>query len=95
MRFGNYPIDKPVIGCYTPIMTKKDFQLIADAINLSRKGVVMDGSAMAFADELVRTLCVVLKKDNPRFDSVRFKRACIGLTANPFKDAIDMVRNIP
>ncbi len=60
-------------------MTKKDYELIAEAINeLSTKpikGIPDD----AFADgvrAVAEHLAVALNRDNPRFDKDRFMEAC-------------------
>ena len=51
--------------------TKKDFEFVAALISAARNGVP--------ADALATLAAAKFAKDNPRFDSDRFKRAC-GLT---------------
>ena len=47
-------------------MSKKDFELIADAI------FECEGDL----DYLIHILCRKLKEDNPLFDAAKFKRVC-------------------
>lgn len=51
--------------------TKKDFEFVAALISAARNGVP--------ADALATLAAAKFAKDNPRFDSDRFKRAC-GMT---------------
>lgn len=56
-------------------MTRKDYKLIADAVNEARllSNYVLPERAI----ELVaQTLATALAKDNPRFDMERFIEAC-------------------
>lgn len=58
-------------------MTKKDFVLIATAINAQRYALGMDNKqSRAALDELSRVLASRLKETNPRFDAERFLTAC-------------------
>jgi hypothetical protein len=54
-------------------MTRKDFQLIADVLKAHQDGTsnghVVRGLAMSFASALAKT--------NPRFDKLRFVKACL------------------
>ena len=61
-------------------MTKKDYELIAKAIrdtkNTYSKGAKID--AYYCLDDVARAISIRLENENPRFDSVKFYRACIG-----------------
>jgi hypothetical protein len=62
-------------------MTKKDYQLIAEALTNSRcpkVGPKDRGAAEinTVVDDVVRQLAEALSKDNPRFDRQRFLAAC-------------------
>jgi len=60
-------------------MTKKDFELIAQAVREAREGLGHDGKAGADAFTLNRVsdrLCRALSATNGRFDRDRFLRAC-------------------
>ena len=46
-------------------MTKKDYELVADAI-MNSIGI----------DELVNELCLRFKRDNPAFKPDKFRKAC-------------------
>jgi len=53
-------------------MTRKDFQLIADAIRTSRAFSSIEAKTV-FADDM----CEHLSQTNPRFDRERFIKACL------------------
>jgi hypothetical protein len=59
-------------------VTRKDFKLIADAVQAARsgvtKGVAQDG--IATVNLVARSLAVHLGESNPRFDTQRFLAAC-------------------
>ena len=56
-------------------MTKKDYELIADAIKTSRK--VINGEAVLVSVEhLANTLATDLEIQNPRFNREIFLKAC-------------------
>lgn len=58
-------------------MTRKDYQLIAKAIYLTRMcKAVLDGQLDWSQGLLVMELADSLEKDNPRFDRARFITAC-------------------
>ena len=59
-------------------MTKKDYIKIADAIRTVDNTLYVSNShsEREAVAEVVDNLCYVLKQDNPRFDSYRFKAAC-------------------
>ena len=59
------------MGYLTVMNTKANFEFTAALISAARNGVPADALATLAAAEFA--------KDNPRFDSDRFKRAC-GLT---------------
>jgi len=52
-------------------MTRKHFQMIADTINGSRDGGNEDTLRV-----LALTLCVEFKRENSRFNTERFLKAC-------------------
>lgn len=52
-------------------MSRKDYQLIADAIRGAVKAHGPASSARLIADNL----CILLRRDNPRFDEARFMAA--------------------
>jgi hypothetical protein len=59
-------------------MTRKDYELIADAI---AETPTTDSVTVGFSDKiefetLIANLCERLAADNPRFDSERFEQAC-------------------
>lgn len=56
------------------MFTKQHYEAIAEIIN----HVSDNGYGYIDPDTLVKELCVYFKNDNPRFDSYRFKKACIG-----------------
>ncbi len=56
-------------------MTRKDYKLIAAAIATTIKANSDLKPEYALA-RMVDRLCVDLKADNPRFDRVKFVRAC-------------------
>lgn len=53
-------------------MTRKDYKLIADAVNEARMLAEHPDSVQLAA----QTLATALAKDNPRFDMERFIEAC-------------------
>lgn len=55
-------------------MTKKDYELISDAIN---SVVSRESSDEATVHAIVDVLAVALRYDDSRFDAFRFKRACL------------------
>jgi hypothetical protein len=58
-------------------MTKKDYCLIATAINRARWNVSQcNQTSTESIDTLVVYLAAMLKQDNPRFDEDKFKKAC-------------------
>lgn len=59
-------------------MTKKDYELIASAINAERYSTISQGSnqALTALDGLSYVLAGKLAADNQRFDRVRFLAAC-------------------
>lgn len=52
-------------------MTKKDYELIAEAVNTYFKAE-LNGDAY----DLVTALSDILMIDNPRFDPIKFREAC-------------------
>lgn len=54
-------------------MTKKDYELIAEAINKSEK---RNYGSHIITGDLVHNLMIALKQDNPRFNSDKFIIAC-------------------
>ena len=61
-------------------MTKKDYKLIADVLNRNLDNGdndMIDG--IQSIDKLVHDFCKMLKEDNPKFDYIKFLRAC-GIT---------------
>lgn len=62
-------------------MTKKDYILIANIFNMFttfKNG--NNRNAIDYITELINRLAQELKKDNPNFDAVKFRKAC-GLEA--------------
>lgn len=64
-------------------MTRKDYELIAGAINAARRAVAMDDDpiegmqiSLDHVDFVGRILAIRLSLANPRFDRARFLRAC-------------------
>jgi len=62
-------------------MTRKDYEMIAQAVKASRSDFVMGDDYMDWHsnnlfDAFVRNLAKQLKNDNPRFDKSRFINAC-------------------
>lgn len=58
-------------------MTKKDFELIADAIAMARNANSNDNDNWQDAlNVAVTCLCNRLENDNPRFDREKFRAAC-------------------
>ncbi len=55
-------------------MTRKDYVLIADAIASVMQNV--SSRETETVDSLIRTLSTAFKRDNPRFDAMRFAAAC-------------------
>lgn len=56
-------------------MTKKDYVLIASAINMTIKESLQTNRSFD-TNELIGRLCVELTEDNAKFNSVRFIEAC-------------------
>lgn len=56
-------------------MTKKDYELIAGVIAGSKGHIYPDGINQ-YVRELVAVFCFRLLKDNPRFDTKKFIKAC-------------------
>jgi hypothetical protein len=54
-------------------MSKKDYQLIAEMVSVTRKNTTATHDAL---DELVENLGFAMLLDNPRFDRDRFREAC-------------------
>ena len=63
-------------------MTRKDYELIAQAINAeySRKGLRL--AAVVAILDVARSLADALHKDNPRFAREKFVRACTKYEVN-------------
>lgn len=61
-------------------MTKKDYEMVADAICQTKANFPRDCdeefSPKAIFEDLVGQLCREFKKDNMKFDSDKFRRAC-------------------
>ena len=58
------------------VMTRKDYELIAQAIKATRDmGTSFDDNAQTL-DNLVAIISVSLTLDNPAFDQARFTKAC-------------------
>lgn len=58
-------------------MTRKDYQLIAKAVHLTRRSeAVVDDQSSWSLGLLVIVLADLLEQDNPRFDRARFITAC-------------------
>lgn len=56
-------------------MTRKDYILIANAIQTTRNSVCGEAD-YAVVDAVSKELAFVLKQDNPRFDRALFMAAC-------------------
>lgn len=59
-------------------MTRKDYELLAEAIRLTRskaewRGISLDQDTLTAAAE---SMAQLLEYDNPRFDRARFLTAC-------------------
>ncbi len=52
-------------------MTKKDYKLLAEVV-----AKVADGNGHIWRYDLLDKLEEALKKDNPRFDGEKFRKAC-------------------
>jgi len=71
---------------YGNIMTKKDFELIADVIygfeppfcDCNQTNADDEAQTMTTREALAFAFVAVLKEENPRFDEARFMAACIG-----------------
>ena len=61
-------------------MTRKDYQLIADAI-ADTASHCKDQQSLNALDYLVQNLNSDLKRDNPNFDAHRFRAACFNRKA--------------
>jgi hypothetical protein len=59
------------------IMTRKDYQLIADCIGMARAECNNTDEEIGL-DRAVDNLSVALEDDNPRFDKDKFDKACGG-----------------
>jgi hypothetical protein len=57
-------------------MTKKDYELIADAIATARKVEVSGGGVLVSVAHLANTLATELEIENPRFNREMFLTAC-------------------
>lgn len=59
-------------------MTRKDYEMIADAVRPVAEGSADAGSkvAVAVASAIAENLAQALAHDNPRFDKARFLKAC-------------------
>ena len=57
---------------YGEIMTRKDYQLIAEVLNYSLDAIIDDMALKALASNFADELAL----DNPRFDRARFLAAC-------------------
>lgn len=59
-------------------MSRKDYQLIADRICRVRNSYDpnWDENLFRALDDVAKELAAGLKRDNPRFDAVRFMSAC-------------------
>jgi hypothetical protein len=53
-------------------MTKKDYIRLANAINSN----IDEAGKSIVLPVFLKDLCSILRKDNPRFDEDRFRRAC-------------------
>jgi hypothetical protein len=60
-------------------MTKKHFIEIAKAFKDERPGRNWDLNKLVMWNQLVVAMCAVFARENPRFDTVRFIKACGGL----------------
>lgn len=58
-------------------MTRKDFELIAEAVRVTLEGATDDAARMAL-HELTANLCANLKQTHPQFNAERFAAACKG-----------------
>jgi len=57
-------------------MTRKDYVLIADAIKKAKEFCDASGVSTISLRECASSIAFELKTDNPRFDDVRFLKAC-------------------
>jgi hypothetical protein len=57
-------------------MTRKDYILLAEAINSLRPDLPTDDMTDYGLDRVVDALQTVLAADNSRFDAARFAKAC-------------------
>jgi hypothetical protein len=57
-------------------MTRKDYELIAKAINLAVRGAIALDRPLSELRFLAATLAMDLRRDNPRFDEDKFLKAC-------------------
>ena len=61
-------------------MTKKDYELIAEAINEGYELAIKDTDTMTpksiTAEYIVSTLCRNLERENPRFNRDKYWEAC-------------------
>lgn len=56
-------------------MTRKDYELIADAILDARFKIYDNDQAQVGIDTVVDRLVKDLRRDNPRFDEFKFRKA--------------------
>ena len=65
------------------MMTKKDFELIAEAINRSYRANADIVNCVNFLqDSVIPEFIILLAGSNPRFDTEKFKKACFKTTAS-------------
>jgi hypothetical protein len=67
-------------------MTKRDYELIAEAINKAARGLDEEPvrkSPENFARAIGEVFAERLRSTNPHFDSERFVRACMGVDEAP------------
>lgn len=59
-------------------MTRKDFELIAEAIRLTRSKADFQGFAVdeSTLEAVSKTMAQLIEYSNPRFDRARFLTAC-------------------
>jgi hypothetical protein len=59
-------------------MSRKDYELIAAAIKfeLNKWGDLTSSAEVQMTRAVAGSIAEALKRDNPRFDSIRFIRAC-------------------
>ena len=57
-------------------VTKKDYELIASAINRAWSQTSMETNPVNVFDQVITYLCDEMSKDNIQFNEARFVRAC-------------------